>query len=93
MRTNTVWVVLSFLFLSCESMLAAGRGGVTVNVDFSKPKQTITGFGASITWIANDFHNFSAADQTTILNSLYSTTSPSAGQPTQRGSFQLKPLP
>jgi glucuronoarabinoxylan endo-1,4-beta-xylanase len=79
MRTNTVWVVLSFLFLSCESMLAAGRGGVTVNVDFSKPKQTITGFGASITWIANDFHNFSATDQTTILNALYSTTSPSAG--------------
>jgi len=80
MRIRTVLVALSILFLSpVEPILAAGRGGATVNVDFSKPKQTLSGFGASITWIANDFHNFSAADQTTILNALYNTNGPSAG--------------
>ena len=79
MRTRTIWVVLSIVVVSCQTLSAAGRGGVSVNVDFSKPKQTITGFGASITWIANDFHNFSSADQSTILSALYSTTSPSAG--------------
>jgi glucuronoarabinoxylan endo-1,4-beta-xylanase len=51
----------------------------TVIVDYNQRKQTLAGFGASITWIASDLQNFSAADQTAILNTLYSTTSPSAG--------------
>ena len=80
MRVRTLLVALSILcFSPIEPTLAAGRGGTTVNVDFSKPKQTLSGFGAAITWIANDFHNFSAADQTTILNALYNTNGPSAG--------------
>src|SRR4030095_12414847 len=49
----------------------------TVIVDYNQRKQTLAGFGASITWIASDLQNFSAADQTAILNTLYSTTSPS----------------
>src|SRR5437867_10088830 len=51
----------------------------TVTVDYNQPKQTIAGFGASITWVASDLTNFSAANQTAILDTLYSTTSPSAG--------------
>ena len=36
----------------------------TISVDYTKPKQTIAGFGASITWVALDLKNFSAHDQT-----------------------------
>jgi len=50
-----------------------------VTVDYSKPKQTIAGFGASITWVAGDINGFAPADQTAILDALYSTTTPSAG--------------
>jgi glucuronoarabinoxylan endo-1,4-beta-xylanase len=50
-----------------------------VTVDYSKPKQAIAGFGASITWVAGDLNSFAPADQTAILDALYSTTSPSAG--------------
>src|SRR5207245_927629 len=52
--------------------------GATVTVDYSKPKQTIAGFGASITWLAGDLNNFSPANQTALLNLLYSTTLPSS---------------
>src|SRR4030095_6852375 len=51
----------------------------TVTVDYNQRKQTLAGFGASITWVASDLPNFSASNQTAILNTLYSTTSPSAG--------------
>ncbi len=50
-----------------------------VTVDYSQPKQTLAGFGGSITWTANDLSNFSAADQTAILDDLYNTSMPSAG--------------
>ena len=58
---------------------AAGPGGTTVIVDYAKPLQTVDGFGAAITWVANDFANFSAANQTAILDALYNTNVPSAG--------------
>ena len=58
---------------------AAPPKGVTVSVDYAAPLQKIDGFGASITWVANDFGNFSAANQTAILDALYNTNVPSAG--------------
>lgn len=69
-----------FLIGSSGSTLhAAGPGATTVNVDYSKPLQTIQGFGASITWIAADLSHFSSTDQTAILDALYNTNGPSAG--------------
>jgi len=51
----------------------------TVTVDYGQPRQTVAGFGASITWLAGDLNNFSAANQTALLDALYSTSVPSAG--------------
>jgi glucuronoarabinoxylan endo-1,4-beta-xylanase len=70
-------IVLSLLVVACIHSRAEAAGA-TVTVDYSKPKQTIEGFGASIPWVAGNINNFSAADQATILNALYSTTQPSA---------------
>jgi glucuronoarabinoxylan endo-1,4-beta-xylanase len=70
---------LAVLFCSSNQLLhAAAPASVTVTVNFGQPLQTIQGFGASIPWVAGNLNNFSAADQTTILNALYSTTQPSA---------------
>jgi len=52
---------------------------VTVNVSYNSPRQTVEGFGASATWVANDLDKFSAARQTQILDLLYSTSKPGAG--------------
>ena len=52
---------------------------VTVNVDYTSPRQTLEGFGASVTWVANDLDSFSAAKQTQILDLLYDTSKPGAG--------------
>ena len=52
---------------------------VTVNVNYNSPRQTVEGFGASVTWTANDLDKFSAARQTQILDLLYNTSQPSAG--------------
>jgi glucuronoarabinoxylan endo-1,4-beta-xylanase len=52
---------------------------VTVNVDYNNPRQTIEGFGASATWVANDIDAFSPAKQTQILDLLYNTSQPGAG--------------
>jgi len=52
---------------------------VSVTVNYNSPKQTVEGFGASITWVANDFEQFSAAKQTQILDLLYNTTQAGAG--------------
>ena len=52
---------------------------VSVNVDYNNPRQTIEGFGASATWVANDIDSFSAAKQTQILDLLYKTSQPGAG--------------
>ena len=41
-----------------------------MTVDFAQPLQVIDGFGASITWVANDLGRFSPADQTAILDAL-----------------------
>ena len=52
---------------------------VTVNVNYNSPQQTLEGFGASVTWVANDIDSFSPAKQTQILDLLYKTSQPSAG--------------
>jgi glucuronoarabinoxylan endo-1,4-beta-xylanase len=67
------------VLLGCFAVALQGAAPATITVDYTKPKQTIAGFGASITWVAIDLKNFAAADQTTILNALYSTSIPSAG--------------
>jgi glucuronoarabinoxylan endo-1,4-beta-xylanase len=52
---------------------------VSVNVDYTSPRQTVEGFGASVTWVANDLDSFSPAKQTQILDLLYNTSQPGAG--------------
>jgi glucuronoarabinoxylan endo-1,4-beta-xylanase len=59
--------------------LPSKAANVTVNVDYSNPRQTLEGFGASATWVANDIDAFSPAKQTQILDLLYNTSQPSAG--------------
>jgi glucuronoarabinoxylan endo-1,4-beta-xylanase len=79
MRNKTVFTLVSLLICACAIQLyAAGPGSATVTVNFGQPLQTIQGFGASIPWVAGNLNNFSAADQTAILNALYSTTQASA---------------
>ena len=56
----------------------ARAASVTVNVDYNSPRQTLEGFGASVTWTANDLDRFSAARQTQILDLLYKTGQPGA---------------
>jgi len=58
---------------------AAKAANVTVNVDYTNQRQTVEGFGASVTWVANDLDAFSPAKQTQILELLYDTTKPGAG--------------
>ncbi len=69
----------ALLAAGCLTLTSLQAASASISVDYTRPKQTITGFGASITWLASDLNNFSAADQTAILNTLYSTTGPSAG--------------
>ena len=57
----------------------SNAANVTANVDYNNPRQTIEGFGASVTWVANDLDAFSPAKQTQILDLLYSTSQASAG--------------
>lgn len=79
-RQRLLALTLSVLFpLATSPDVYAAAGGTTVSVDFSQQKQTIEGFGASITWVAQDFPNFSAANQTAIMDALYNTSVPSAG--------------
>lgn len=56
----------------------ARAANVTANVDYNSPRQTVEGFGASATWVANDIDKFSAAKQTQILDLLYKTSQPGA---------------
>lgn len=70
---------LSLLLVLATTPTASAAGATTVTVDFSKQLQTIEGFGAAITWVAQDLPNFSAANQTAILDALYNTSVPSAG--------------
>ena len=68
-------VMLTLIF--CTS--SARAANVTVNVDYTNPRQTVEGFGASATWVANDLDAFSPAQQTQILELLYDTSKPGAG--------------
>jgi glucuronoarabinoxylan endo-1,4-beta-xylanase len=68
-------VVIVLLGLPLPSKAA----NVTVNVDYNNARQTIEGFGASATWVANDIDSFSPAKQTQILDLLYKTSQPGAG--------------
>jgi glucuronoarabinoxylan endo-1,4-beta-xylanase len=78
-------LLASAILFTYAAASASGAGPSTTTVDFASPKQTVAGFGASITWIAGDINQFSAAQQTDILNKLYSTTQPSAGLSYVRG--------
>src|SRR4029079_9928637 len=60
-------------------LLTSHAANVTVNVDYNNARQTIEGFGASATWVANDIDSFSPAKQTQILDLLYKTSQPGAG--------------
>ena len=59
--------------------ISAKAANVTVNVDYTNQRQTVEGFGASVTWVANDLDAFSPAKQSQILELLYDTTKPGAG--------------
>jgi glucuronoarabinoxylan endo-1,4-beta-xylanase len=58
---------------------SAKAANVTVNVDYTNQRQTVEGFGASATWVANDLDAFSPAKQAQILELLYDTSKPGAG--------------
>lgn len=67
------------LTLALGTTLSSARAAnVNVNVDFNSPRQTIEGFGASATWVANDLDKFSAAKQAQILELLYDPSKPGA---------------
>ena len=74
--------VSRFLIVSITFVLYAGTSkaaNVTVNVDYTNQRQTVEGFGASATWVANDLDAFSPAKQAQILELLYDTSKPGAG--------------
>ena len=74
--------VSRFLIVAIALGFYAGTSqaaNVTVNVDYTNTRQTVEGFGASATWVANDLDAFSPAKQTQILELLYDTSKPSAG--------------
>lgn len=67
---------------SSSSGNGGGGGGgatATVTVNYNQSQQTVDGFGASITWVAGDLPNFSSANQSAILDTLYATNSAGAG--------------
>src|SRR5206468_7209137 len=86
--TSAVFTTLFSLLLISSAQMAFAAGA-TVTVDYNQPKQTLSGFGASITWLAGDLNSFTPADQSIILDSLYSTTEPSAGLSIIRGGSML----
>ncbi|HEX7329969.1 MAG TPA: glycoside hydrolase family 30 beta sandwich domain-containing protein [Pyrinomonadaceae bacterium] len=74
--------VSRFLIVAITLGFYAGTSqaaNVSVNVDYTNQRQTVEGFGASATWVANDLDAFSPAKQTQILELLYDTSKPSAG--------------
>lgn len=75
-RCLLLTIVLGFSFGVTPPAQAAN---VSVNVDYNSPRQTLEGFGASVTWVANDLDSFSPAKQTQILDLLYNTSQPGAG--------------
>jgi glucuronoarabinoxylan endo-1,4-beta-xylanase len=79
MKIRTLLFHLALLASPLLAAQIAFAAGATVAVDYSKPKQTLSGFGAAVTWVANDLQFFSPASQTAILDALYNTNMPSAG--------------
>jgi len=72
-------LALSLALGCCVVAPAPSRAAnVTVNVDYNNARQTFEGFGASVTWVANDLDKFSAAKQTQILDLLYDASKPGA---------------
>lgn len=67
-------VAMTLVFTS-----SVNAANVTVNVDYTNTRQTVEGFGASATWVANDLDAFSPAKQAQILELLYDTSKPGAG--------------
>lgn len=78
MRNFVSRFLIAMLMLSFYANVSKGAN-VTVNVDYTNQRQTVEGFGASVTWVANDLDAFSPAKQTQILELLYDTTKPGAG--------------
>jgi O-glycosyl hydrolase len=74
-RVQSMYRIAASLLLVC----ALAEAQNSVSVDYGQPRQTVAGFGASITWLAGDLNNFSPANQTALLDALYSTSLPSAG--------------
>jgi glucuronoarabinoxylan endo-1,4-beta-xylanase len=75
-------LVSRFLIVSMTFVFYAGTpkaANVNVNVDYTNTRQTVEGFGASATWVANDLDAFSPAKQAQILELLYDTSKPGAG--------------
>ncbi|HEX6718367.1 MAG TPA: glycoside hydrolase family 30 beta sandwich domain-containing protein [Pyrinomonadaceae bacterium] len=72
----SLFLILGLLVLAPISSKAAN---VSVNVDYTSTRQTVEGFGASVTWVANDLDSFSPAKQTQILDLLYDTSKAGAG--------------
>src|SRR6185369_11945695 len=69
-------VLLGSVVLAPTTSYAAN---VSVNVDYTNQRQAIEGFGASVTWVANDLDSFSPAKQTQILDLLYDSSQAGAG--------------
>jgi len=72
-------LLITALALGSYAAAPARAANVTVNVNYGSPRQTVEGFGAAVTWVANDLDKFSAARQTQILDLLYKTSQPGAG--------------
>ncbi|HET6851442.1 MAG TPA: glycoside hydrolase family 30 beta sandwich domain-containing protein [Pyrinomonadaceae bacterium] len=70
---------LIFTLALSLSVTTAKAANVSVNINYTSQRQTVEGFGASVTWVANDLDSFSPAKQTQILDLLYNTSQPGAG--------------
>ena len=80
MSKKTHSLLIAITLVSCLGLPApVHAANVTVNVDYTSTRQTVEGFGASVTWVANDLDAFSASKQTQILDLLYATFKPAAG--------------
>lgn len=73
-----VMIVGAALALAAAAQIGTNAANVSVSVDYSRPKQALDGFGASITWVSNDLSKFSAAKQAQILELLYDSSKPGA---------------
>ncbi|HEV8370311.1 MAG TPA: glycoside hydrolase [Pyrinomonadaceae bacterium] len=72
-------ILITVVGLYLGTPVSTTAANVTVNVDYNNSRQTVEGFGASATWVANDIDAFSPAKQTQILDLLYNTSIAGAG--------------